>query len=103
MRQLVQIALTRTEAERREYLQQFHAGHHEREAGPNDSFLRWAYSDPRLEEVTGTIGHGVNQLFFVACLVVVVLGPIAAILQPLYWRLPRDQRPHLRRRTATSS
>ena len=51
MRQLVQIALTRTEAERRQYLQQFHAGHHEREAGPSDSFLRWAYSDPRLEDV----------------------------------------------------
>jgi len=51
MRQLVQIALTRTEAERRQYLQQFHAGHHEREAGPNDTFLRWAYSDPRLEDV----------------------------------------------------
>ena len=51
MRQLVQIALTRTEAERRQYLQQVHAGHHEREAGPNDSFLRWAYSDPRLEDV----------------------------------------------------
>jgi hypothetical protein len=51
MRQLVQIALTRTEAERRQYVQQFHAGHHEREAGPNDSFLRWAYSDPRLEDV----------------------------------------------------
>jgi hypothetical protein len=51
MRQLVQIALTRTEAERRQYLQQFHTGHHEREAGPNDSFLRWAYSDPRLEDV----------------------------------------------------
>src|SRR6186997_1094780 len=51
MRQIVQIALTRTEAERRQYLQQFHAGHHEREAGPNDSFLRWAYSDPRLEDV----------------------------------------------------
>ncbi len=51
MRQLVQIALTRTEAERRQYLQQFHAGHHDRQPGPNDSFLRWAYSDPRLEEV----------------------------------------------------
>ena len=51
MRQLVQIALTRTEAERRQYLQQFHAGHHDRQPGPNDSFLRWAYSDPRLEEI----------------------------------------------------
>jgi hypothetical protein len=51
MRQMVQIALTRTEAERRQYLQQFHAGHHERQAGPLDSFLRWAYSDPRLEDV----------------------------------------------------
>ena len=51
MRQLVQIALTRTEAERRQYVQQFHAGHHEREPGRLDSFLRWAYSDPRLEDV----------------------------------------------------
>jgi len=51
MRQIVQIALTRSEEERREYLQQFHAGHHDRASGPNDSFLRWAYSDPRLEDV----------------------------------------------------
>jgi hypothetical protein len=51
MRQIVQIALTRTEAERREYLQRYHAGHHDRDAGPNDSFLRWAYSDPRVEDV----------------------------------------------------
>jgi hypothetical protein len=51
MRQLIQIALTRTEAERRQYLQQFHAGHHERQPGAHDSFLRWAYSDPRLEDV----------------------------------------------------
>ena len=51
MRQLVQIALTRTEAERREYVQRFHAGHHDREPGHLDAFLRWAYSDPRLEDV----------------------------------------------------
>lgn len=51
MRQVVQIALTRSETERRQYLQQFHAGHHEREPGPQDSFLRWAYSDPRLEDI----------------------------------------------------
>ena len=51
MRQLVQIALTRTEAERREYLQRFHAGHHDREPGRLDAFLRWAYSDPRVEDV----------------------------------------------------
>jgi hypothetical protein len=51
MRQMVQIALTRTEAERRQYLQQFHSGHHDRDPGKLDSFLRWAYSDPRLEEV----------------------------------------------------
>jgi hypothetical protein len=51
MRQIAQIALTRTEAERQRYLQQFHAGHHDREAGPLDSFVRWAYSDPRLEFV----------------------------------------------------
>ncbi|MCC6625827.1 MAG: hypothetical protein IT340_00370 [Chloroflexi bacterium] len=51
MRQIAQIALTRTEAERRQYLQGFHAGHHERPAGPHDSFMRWAYSDPRLEDI----------------------------------------------------
>lgn len=51
MRQMVHIALTRTDAERRQYLQQFHSGHHEREPGSHDSFLRWAYSDPRLEDV----------------------------------------------------
>jgi hypothetical protein len=51
MRHVVQIALTRTEAERRTYLQQFHSGHHERQPGPMDSFIRWAYSDPRLEDI----------------------------------------------------
>jgi hypothetical protein len=51
MRQIVQIALTRTEAERQRYLQAFHAGHHDREPRPLDSFIRWAYSDPRLEHV----------------------------------------------------
>ena len=51
MRQIVQIALTRTEAERHRYLQQFHAGHHERAGGALDSFVRWAYSDPRLDAV----------------------------------------------------
>ena len=51
MRQMVQIALTRTDAERRQYLQQFHAGHHDRSPGPLDGFMRWAYSDPRLEDV----------------------------------------------------
>ena len=51
MRHVVQIALTRTETERRQYLQQFHSGHHERQPGPMDSFIRWAYSDPRLDDV----------------------------------------------------
>jgi len=51
MRHVVQIALTRTESERRQYLQQFHAGHHERDPGPMDSFIRWAYSDPRIDEI----------------------------------------------------
>lgn len=51
MRHVVQIALTRSEAERQDYMRQFHAGHHERAAGPLDSFVRWAYSDPRLEHV----------------------------------------------------
>ncbi len=51
MRQMVQIALTRTEAERRQYVQQFHAGHHDRDPGPLDGFMRWAYSDPRLEDI----------------------------------------------------
>jgi hypothetical protein len=51
MRQVAQIALTRTEAERRSYLQGFHARHHEREPRAIDSFVRWAYSDPRLDHV----------------------------------------------------
>jgi hypothetical protein len=51
MRHVVQIALTRTEPERRQYLQQFHAGHHERAPRPMDSFIRWAYSDPRIDDV----------------------------------------------------
>lgn len=48
---MIQIALTRTDEERRQYLQQFHAGHHDRDPGPLDGFMRWAYSDPRLEEI----------------------------------------------------
>ncbi len=48
---MVQIALTRTSEERRTYLQQFHAGHHERQPGQLDGFMRWAYSDPRLEDI----------------------------------------------------
>ena len=51
MRQVAQIALTRTEAERRSYLQGFHARHHERQPQAIDSFVRWAYSDPRLDHV----------------------------------------------------
>jgi len=51
MRHVIQIALTRTETERRQYLQQFHAGHHEREPGQMDSFIRWAYSDPRIDDI----------------------------------------------------
>ncbi|MGI8872579.1 MAG: hypothetical protein ACR2KI_08285 [Candidatus Limnocylindria bacterium] len=51
MRQIVQIALTRSEAERQQYLQGFHARHHERSGGQLDSFIRWAYSDPRLDDV----------------------------------------------------
>ena len=51
MRHVVQIALTRSEAERAQYMRQYHAGHHERQPGSMDSFIRWAYSDPRLEHV----------------------------------------------------
>jgi hypothetical protein len=51
-------------------------------------------------EVAGRMGHGANQVYFVASLVIVLLGPIAAVAQPFYWRLPRDERPRLRRRAA---
>jgi hypothetical protein len=51
MRQIAQIALTRSEAEREQYLRGFHHGHDERPPGRLDSFIRWAYSDPRLEAV----------------------------------------------------
>jgi hypothetical protein len=51
MRQIAQIALTRTEAEREQYLRGFHHGHDERPPGSLDSFIRWAYSDPRIDAV----------------------------------------------------
>jgi hypothetical protein len=57
MRQVVQIALTRTEAERQQYVRAFHAGHHDRQPGPLDSFVRWAYSDPRLDEIPGLLAE----------------------------------------------
>ena len=57
MRQIAQIALTRTDAERQRYLQAFHAGHHDRAPGPLDSFVRWAYSDPRLEDVPALLAE----------------------------------------------
>ena len=57
MRHIVQIALTRTEAERRTYLQQFHANHHEREPGKLDSFVRWANSDPRLDHIPALLAE----------------------------------------------
>jgi hypothetical protein len=57
MRQVAQIALTRSEAERQQYLQAFHARHHEREAKPIDSFVRWAYSDPRLDHVPALLAE----------------------------------------------
>jgi hypothetical protein len=57
MRQVVQIALTRSEAERQRYLQAFHTRHHEREPQPIDSFVRWAYSDPRLDHVPALLAE----------------------------------------------
>jgi hypothetical protein len=57
MRQIAQIALTRTEAERQQYLQQFHSGHHDRPAGRMDRFIRWAYSDPRLDAVPALLAE----------------------------------------------
>jgi hypothetical protein len=57
MRHIVQIALTRTEAERTQYLQQFHANHHAREPGKLDSFVRWAYSDPRLDDIPALLAE----------------------------------------------
>ena len=57
MRQIAQIALTRTDDERQRYLQAFHAGHHDRQPGPLDSFVRWAYSDPRLEDVPSLLAE----------------------------------------------
>ena len=57
MRQIAQIALTRSEAEREGYLQGFHARHHDREPGTLDSFVRWAYSDPRLDHVPSLLAE----------------------------------------------
>ncbi len=57
MRHIAQIALTRTESERQHYLKAFHAKHHERTPGPMDSFVRWAYSDPRLEHIPALLAE----------------------------------------------
>ena len=57
MRQIAQIALTRSEAEREQYLRGFHHGHDERPQGRLDSFIRWAYSDPRLEAVPALLAE----------------------------------------------
>ena len=57
MRQVAQIALTRSESERQSYLQAFHTRHHERQAQPIDSFVRWAYSDPRLDHVPALLAE----------------------------------------------
>lgn len=57
MRQIAQIALTRSEAEREQYLRGFHHGHDERPPGRLDSFVRWAYSDPRLEAVPALLAE----------------------------------------------
>ena len=57
MRQVAQIALTRSETERQQYLQAFHARHHDREPKALDSFVRWAYSDPRLDHVPALLAE----------------------------------------------
>jgi hypothetical protein len=57
MRQVAQIALTRSESERQQYLQAFHARHHARQPAPIDSFVRWAYSDPRLDHVPALLAE----------------------------------------------
>jgi hypothetical protein len=48
------------------------------------------------------MSHGANVMYFVASLVIVLLGPIAAVAQPFYWRLPREARPRIRRRASRS-
>src|SRR5439155_27071837 len=57
MRQVAQIALTRSESERQQYLQAFHARHHERQPAQIDSFVRWAYSDPRTDHVPALLAE----------------------------------------------
>jgi hypothetical protein len=57
MRQVAQIALIRSESERQAYLQAFHSRHHEREPQPIDSFVRWAYSDPRVDHVPALLAE----------------------------------------------
>ena len=57
MRQVAQIALTRSETERQQYLQAFHVRHHDRQPAAIDSFVRWAYSDPRLDHVPALLAE----------------------------------------------
>jgi hypothetical protein len=57
MRQVAQVALTRSESERQQYLKAFHARHHDRQPQAIDSFVRWAYSDPRLDHVPALLAE----------------------------------------------
>lgn len=49
-------------------------------------------------EVAGRLGHGANVVYVAGSAMVVLFGPLAAIAQPFYWRLPKERRPRLRRR-----
>jgi hypothetical protein len=49
MRAIAQLAVTRSEDERRRYLAAYAAGG--RGSGPLDSFVRWSHSDPRIDAV----------------------------------------------------
>ncbi|MFN2483911.1 MAG: hypothetical protein ABR509_03110 [Candidatus Limnocylindria bacterium] len=57
MRSIAQIALTRSESERQAFVRGFHRRHHERTDGRLDSFIRWAYSDRRLEHVPALLAE----------------------------------------------
>jgi hypothetical protein len=49
-------------------------------------------------EVAGRISHAASLVYFFVGAAVMLFGPIAAVAQPFYWRLPKERRPRLRRR-----
>ena len=52
-------------------------------------------------EVAGRMSHAASLIYFFVATSICLFGPIAAVAQPFYWRLPKERRPKLRRRPSS--